>query len=79
MNWVESNGFCDADAGFFINKKTEFRVGKKPKGDGYYYKFVTKFYITQDGEVDFLKKVQFLFIIIISSTTKTKRVRQNII
>ena len=55
------SGFCDADAGFFINKKTEFRVGKRPSNDGYYYKFVTKFYITQDGEISLLKKIQVLF------------------
>jgi len=55
------SGFCDADAGFFINKKTGFRADKKPNGEGYYYKFLTKFYITQDGELRFLKKIQVFF------------------
>jgi hypothetical protein len=42
-------GFCDADAGFYTNRQTNFKGSKKTSG-GYYVKFVTKFYITQHGE-----------------------------
>jgi hypothetical protein len=57
-SWL--SGFSDADAGFYTNVKTNFRGSKKPKG-GFYGKFVTKFYITQKGELDALQQIFHLF------------------
>ena len=53
------SGFSDADAGFYTNVLTDFRGAKKPDGT-YYTKFTTKFYITQDGELDVLNKIKQL-------------------
>jgi len=54
-------GFTDADAGFFVNTKTEFRGSKRPASrDGYYTRFLCKYYITQDGEKAFLIRLAAL-------------------
>jgi hypothetical protein len=52
-------GFCDADAGFYTNRKTNFKGSKKTNGQ-YYVKFSTKFYITQHGEEKILLKISNL-------------------
>lgn len=51
------SGFSDADAGFYTNVLTDFRGAKKGT---YYTKFTTKFYITQDGELEVLNKIKQL-------------------
>jgi hypothetical protein len=53
------SGFCDADAGFYTNLQNNFKRGKKKDGTNY-YAFFCKFYITQDGEITVLKKIQSL-------------------
>lgn len=50
------SGFCDADAGFYTNIKTNFK-GQKKKSGGYFVKFFTKFYITQCGEEKTLMRI----------------------
>lgn len=58
------SGFAEADAGFFTNVKTNFKGRKRPQGshlEGYYVKFLTKFYITQRGEMALLMDIQNLF------------------
>lgn len=54
------SGFCDADAGFYTNVKTNFRGDKKSQG-GYYIKFVPKFYVTQKDEFCALQQILDLF------------------
>jgi len=52
-------GFADADGGFYTNVQTDFQRGKKKDGSPY-YSFVTKFYITQKGELNTLTTLQTL-------------------
>jgi hypothetical protein len=52
-------GFSDADAGFFINIKNNFQGHRKSPKE-FYYRLITKFYITQDGDDSFLKTIQQL-------------------
>ena len=88
-SWL--SGFTDADGRFFTNHNTDFRKNKlnlaelslhaalrhRPNG-GYYYSFLTKYYITQDGEIKFLNNLQILLrnttkISQISSSTKSNK------
>lgn len=52
-------GFSDADAGFFTNIQNNFK-GHRKSPDEFYYRLLTKFCITQDGDDSFLKKIQQL-------------------
>jgi hypothetical protein len=67
------SGFCDADAGFYTNVNKNFQRGKRADGSNY-YTFFCKFYITQDGEMDFLKKIQNLVYDTTSVSTLTNNV-----
>ena len=52
-------GFSDADAGFFTNIQNNFK-GHRKSPDEFYYRLLTKFFITQDGDDSFLKTIQQL-------------------
>ena len=52
-------GFSDADAGFFTNIQNNFK-GHRKSPDEFYYRLLTKFFVTQDGDDSFLKTIQQL-------------------
>ena len=52
-------GFSDADAGFFTNIQNNFK-GHRKSPDEFYYRLMTRFFITQDGDDSFLKTIQQL-------------------
>lgn len=54
------SGFSDADAGFYTNVGQDFKSSTKKPTGGHYVKFLAKYYITQLGEVTFLKDLASL-------------------
>lgn len=52
-------GFSDADAGFFTNIQNNFK-GHRKSPDEFYYRLMTRFFITQEGDDSFLKTIQQL-------------------
>jgi hypothetical protein len=53
------SGFTDADGGFNTNSKNGFEGTKDHKGN-IRFRFTTKYYITQDGEMEVLEKIKQL-------------------
>jgi hypothetical protein len=53
------SGFTDADGGFYTNSKNGFK-GTKDHNGNVRFRFITKYYITQDGETDVLTRIKEL-------------------
>nr|YP_009184708.1 putative LAGLIDADG homing endonuclease [Oogamochlamys gigantea]ALO62829.1 putative LAGLIDADG homing endonuclease [Oogamochlamys gigantea] len=53
------SGFTEADGGFSTNSQNNFKASKDQKGNTR-FRFTTKYYITQDGELCLLTEIQQL-------------------
>jgi hypothetical protein len=53
------SGFTDADGGFNTNSKNGFK-GTKDQNGNVRFRFTTKYYITQDGEIEVLTRIKEL-------------------